>query len=165
MGVREKNFRKRPAEDREDTPDNDEDKMSFKALGVLQISRLSCVSRRGIHGVETRDGLGSNSEFHTAARQEGRYLCALEDFGLEAFDEGIGEGIEDERRWQQVETVGTDAGEVEKETCELEIWVVNLYHFVGIEDPHDKVGRHTSVLEVRQLIPNDSLLAPHLDCL
>ncbi|CAM6103100.1 unnamed protein product [Calypogeia fissa] len=121
---------------------------SFKGLGVFQIARSSSVFRRGIHGLETRHGLGSHSEFHTAARQEGRYLCAQEDFGLEAFEEGIGEGIEHENGdGRGVETVGTDAGEVEKETCAREIWVVNFYHFVGIEDPHHEVARHTSVLE------------------
>ncbi|CAM6084850.1 unnamed protein product [Calypogeia fissa] len=41
MGVREKNFRKRPAEDREDTPDNDEDEMrsALEEIKFLQKQR------------------------------------------------------------------------------------------------------------------------------
>jgi hypothetical protein len=107
--------------------------------------------------VKTRFGSEFAGNVHSSSRQEGRYISASaqeKDFGFQALED---DGVEVELNYgidrgsargdYKVDTV---AGELAKQSSASEIWVVNFYYFVSIEDPHLEVARHTSFLEVRQ---------------
>ncbi|KAL3693849.1 hypothetical protein R1sor_007500 [Riccia sorocarpa] len=103
----------------------------------------------------------STSRFHTGAVQEGRYICESNgDDGAAVQRQSIGSSAEFIEKSDVLEiklgTCSLDNVEADVESSHaaessVEHWVVNFYHFVGIDDPHLEVTRHTEFLKDRDV--------------